>query len=196
MTVEEICKIVAKSYYTKFDTEFTPESEQFINTRISQIAERIMNMKVVLDDYSITTVENFEPEIMNVLGVHVYGNKYITLKDCISDGDWYEAHKIAKKECKKRFLFFNIKKSFLPSKLDWQMYIKNEIQIKAAILAVGGKLPLSFGDYWADTESYTYDGCNTDAYNSTAWSFAVHFGGMHCHYAKSDQLHIRAFLNA
>lgn len=137
MTLKEIEENIRKTHY------YTESEPQYQN---------VENVKVVLDDYTITTVKDFNPKTMVALGVNVYDDEYIMLKNCEHTDDdgflecdlkWEDGKKAAKEEAVN---------SYLPSKDDWNRYLDNEKIINSAILAVNGDMIHLRNWYWSSTE--------------------------------------------
>lgn len=166
MSTEELSKLLGVNFYKAFPKPKFPEEAK--------------KVKVVLDDYTIITVGNFNPRAMTALAVNVCGDKYITLNDCKTGAvdifNWDGAMEIVKEKCSK---------TYLPSKNDWQKYFDNKKVINSAILAVGGTLLHRWSDYWASTEkSITH-----------AWHMSTYSSGLYDSFNKTHQLHVRAFLS-
>lgn len=136
MNFEEFNRNIRKDHY------YTESEPQYQN---------VEKVKVVLEDYTITTVKDFNPETMVALGVNVYGNEYIMLKNCEHTDDgildcgftWEHGKKAAKEAGVK---------SYLPSRNDWLRYLDNEKIINSAILVVNGDMVHLWDWYWSSTE--------------------------------------------
>lgn len=106
------------------------------------------DIKVLLDDYSVTTVSRFDKETMKPIGVQIKSGIYMTLHDSKVNGkdnlEFCEARKIAENEYAGGYVGF---------KYDWLEYMNHRDLLNNAIVAVGGdKLKNEEDDkYWTST---------------------------------------------
>lgn len=112
------------------------------------------DVKVLLNDYSVTTVSRFNKETMNPIGVQIKNGVYMTLYDAEdSNGnkkfDLFEARKEAESEYLGGYIGFGC---------DWLEYMNHKQMIDDALIAVGGKKLCNeeHDDYWTSTGRGNY----------------------------------------
>lgn len=112
------------------------------------------DVKVLLDDYSVTTVSRFDKETMKPIGVQIKSGVYMTLHD--AEGlngekkfDLFEARKEAQREYLGGYIGFEH---------DWLEYMNHRQMINESLILVGGEKLCNERDeeYWTSTGNGSY----------------------------------------